>query len=393
MAYAKLTPVTSSNTIYMGSYIRNYLNGTDPATMSASLFNQGASFQAGTQPTASQYGTAASDPNGSFQTAQYHSIYKRHYAYGQGTFQAERRLRMAAGTAHYNGTNNNQYYPDINYGMWMSMMDKSGSNMVPSTNTHMWSSYNPSGYTGNTGGTYSNVNYYNQIGGNNTTNFSSIHIINNDTTLMIKVKGSGTDANRDCGTWILADLEFNSTIDGKGYTGNSNYCPTIGWWMQEDDTLDNITATTSSTEYCFAVVNQQYMAKDGNYLNSTYSDRNSGYSYRGSRSSTGDNGSISPSPRDTIFPLAGPGGETLHQLIPVQYIGHQNPSDEMGDPRAGRLMNIYRTTDNAFNDGDVLTDGSTRYRVFRLHSCGSTSLDSATRRACYAFPEDNVPYA
>ena len=68
--------------------------------------------------------------------------------------------------------------------------------------------------------------------------------------------------------------------------------------------------------------------------------------------------------------------------------------DDNGDPRYGRMMNWYRTTDDAGFSGDLLTENSTNYRIFRTHKCGKANrLDAGNDyNACYAFPEDNVPF-
>jgi hypothetical protein len=57
-------------------------------------------------------------------------------------------------------------------------------------------------------------------------------------------------------------------------------------------------------------------------------------------------------------------------------------------------MNWYRTTDDAGFSGDLLTENSTNYRIFRTHKCGKANrLDAGNDyNACYAFPEDNVPF-
>ena len=56
-------------------------------------------------------------------------------------------------------------------------------------------------------------------------------------------------------------------------------------------------------------------------------------------------------------------------------------------------MNFYRTTDDCAVDGNVILEGSTRYRIMKGHMTGMPYQHAAENRACYAFPEDNVPYA
>ena len=61
--------------------------------------------------------------------------------------------------------------------------------------------------------------------------------------------------------------------------------------------------------------------------------------------------------------------------------------DSYGDGWNGATLSISNC------NGDVLLDGSTRYRVFRLHKTGNANFTSATEEAFYAFPENNVPYS
>ena len=56
-------------------------------------------------------------------------------------------------------------------------------------------------------------------------------------------------------------------------------------------------------------------------------------------------------------------------------------------------MNVYRTSDSEFNNGDVIVDGSTRYRVFKCHKTGTSVQSSAIDNACYAYPEDNIAFS
>ena len=59
---------------------------------------------------------------------------------------------------------------------------------------------------------------------------------------------------------------------------------------------------------------------------------------------------------------------------------------------AGKVWGELPSADN-LEDGDVITVGSTRYIVLRLHSTGHISqVGQATQRACYAFPENNVAF-
>ena len=67
-------------------------------------------------------------------------------------------------------------------------------------------------------------------------------------------------------------------------------------------------------------------------------------------------------------------------------------ADNFGDPRRGRLMIWYRTSDSAGMSGDILTEGTTQYRIFRVHKTGDENMIDANINACYAFPEDNVPF-
>jgi hypothetical protein len=101
---------------------------------------------------------------------------------------------------------------------------------------------------------------------------------------------------------------------------------------------------------------------------------------------------LEPQPRNRIYQIPVSSGNFAHQLVPLTYKGHQDDIDNFGDPRRGRLMNCYRTSDGLGWTGDVLTEGSTDYRLFRVHKSGDETMNDSTYNACYAFPEDNIPF-
>jgi len=134
------------------------------------------------------------------------------------------------------------------------------------------------------------------------------------------------------------------------------------------------------------------MDTDGGYRNTTLSETSPRDHWGSQYTTYNQSPTIEPLARSCIYKLHGPSGEDIHQLIPVQYRGHNDYIDFFGDPRRGRFMNFYRTSDNSFDRGDVIIDGTTRYRVFKCHKTGQETQNNAIQNACYAFPEDNVPF-
>jgi hypothetical protein len=388
--YVKIVPTTSSSTSghigLINAIYQIVINNWEISQTDPSYINHGTSFISGTRPTAGIYlaksaQTAYTSANGSWC-----SFYKKHYGTGQGStgYLPQRTINVAYGEAYYSN-----YTPHSlnDYGFRLNVGTKDYSNFYPNTdswNTHNWSSYTST--TTNTGSC--------RVGYDGMNDLSAIHMIVNDTTFMMVVQSSGTSTQIDQGFWCTNDLEHNATYDNFAYDGNSNYCPTPTVWACQGNYMEYATPTVSArVDCCFGVCNQQYMDRFGTYRNTAMHDSASEYHWGSHTTSYGDYPMIEPRGKNNVMQLSGPAGETLHQLVPVQYNGHSDPTDDQGDPRRGRFMNFYRTSNNEFNNGDVLLDGTIRYRVFKCHKTGNNAQESSSQNACYAFPEDNVPFA
>lgn len=403
--YIKIVPQSTSSSSgawHLIEALRNVIvAGEDIQNQNSTYINTALSFQTGTAPTANQY-TVYSNTTISGMTYQGGStnayttstsnvnrgrfaFYKKHYAYGQATgFAAQRVVDVIYGEMKYNNTSSSSY-PAWDWGLRCNMRAQSyaGLNAPRDDYDHTW------GNEVTSSSTSFGVNAV--VGGDGLDNLGEIHVILNDTTFAMFARSAGSDTSRDHGMFVVNDLEFNSSYDTYTYTGNNDLCPTHCVWAFTQNTLDDPLQSLSPHSR-FGVAGN-YMTKDGTTGTHVNSDASYQYHYGGRADHPGDYASIQPQGRETIDPLFGPNGENIHQLVPVMYMGHSDPTDRLGDPRRGRMMNFYRTSDNAFQDGDVLIDGTTRYRVFRGHKCGTQDYSTGQQVACYAFPEDNVPYS
>lgn len=250
-------------------------------------------------------------------------------------------------------------------------------------------------------GPYQNINSY-WTGYSSSTNaygwqypywqsIDEVHLIINDTTFALQCISTGTDTAKRISTFVLNDIEYNASIDTHAYAGNSQYCPTVSLYSfhQGNTLVDG--GIPSSSQHRFALYRPQYADKNGTYSNTYVSDTGLQWGYW--TTTTGRYPHIYPAARERVTSMQVANGEITHQLVPVYWDG--NMGDQDGDARKGRLMNLYRTTEGAsYQTGDVITDGTTRYRIFaNVWKGGASDMGSAGYNQTLAFPEDNVPYS
>ena len=382
MSYSKFTPRNTSSDVsydayYMLMAIRNTILGSDwtGLTYGNAGFNQSTGTYAGTAPTAGIY--SVSSPYSSSQSS-YMTITKKHYATGQ--------------TSGYTPTTKMEIKIDSSYGWRIRVSDSNTANLMPNSNQN-------SHWMGGTGAAYD------KIGSNFAQDFHEVHLIVNDTTLALKVVSTGTESTRDHGWFVINDLEYAPAIDNWAYGVDDTYCPSASVFAVNMNVMDNPTPTESNANYAhFGVGMNRYIDDTGTMRNADLSyatSVNGTYHWQHIQANRKESTIIpSPAVRVKSFPIAG-GDGPAHQLVPIQFVGQNlmqtvaqvaTATGANGNPRHGRMMNFYRTTDNLGVDGDVITEGSTRYRIMKAHKGGNISHNEADFNACYAFPEDNVPY-
>ena len=389
MAYAKFTPrnstVAQSYDVRDMMYsIQDFLQGNDWTVDSKANgsygFNGSAGTTAGTYPSAGIY--YGSSPYGSTLGGELY-FYKKHYAHSQFTSAPALKIYLRVSGAD---------------GWRIHIYDKNGNNISPNTNTD----------TGVGGGT--TVSYYGvpQSGGDYGYSLEAIHIIANDTTFAIKIVSGGsgggnTATTQDHGWIVVNDLEYSPTIDLWAHGIDNTYCPTTYThcaWMNQ---LGNPTPSGVGSNYGHLGITQpRYIDALGVVRTGTTNPHNATY-HSGNYTTYNEQWStFVPAPcwRQDSFAVAG-ADTPAHMLTPLTFVGQQRMSLANGttatdlhkNPRRGRLMNFYRISDEAGNDGDVILEGSTRYRIMKPHMTGDYTMYNANVKACYAFPEDNVPYA
>ena len=382
MSYAKFMPLnpntdTSWDAVYMLSAIRNTILGSDWTGLSyaGAGFNPASGTYAGTAPTAGIY-SVSSPYNASTQS--WMTITKKHYATGQ--------------TSGYTPTTKIYIHIDSSYGWRIRVYDSNTANGMPSSNqSSHWM-----------GGTTAG---YDKIGSNYAQDFHEVHLIANDTTLALKVVSTGTESTRDHGWFVINDLEYAPAIDNWAYGVDDTYCPSASVFAVNMNVMDNPVPSESNVNYAhFGVGMNRYIDDTGTMRNAdlSYATSVNGLYHWQHIALNRKESTIIPSPavRVKSFPIAG-GDGPAHQLVPIQFVGQNlmqtqaqvaTATGDNGNPRHGRMMNFYRTTDNLGVDGDVITEGSTRYRIMKAHKGGYSHHYEADFDACYAFPEDNVSY-
>jgi hypothetical protein len=392
--YVFSNDTTSNGPNYFTSTLLNgAVSSTDPASVSSNIVNQGASFKTGTEPTAGWYTQAQSTTtigSGSYMSTA--GFNKKHYASGQsGGYTPTRRIHTTMGSSRYQGsgyTGYTVYGRGANFRMWDSNYANGlpyNHNVTEWGSTYANSTTNPMSNQGYVGNNYQ-LQYYN-----------TAHIIKNDTTYAVILHGSTSTAesntNTDVGFFMVCDIEYNSTYDPHAYSVSDAYCPSVCVWAWTKDLmLAYNTSNTGANGGQMGVACSNYLDPSGIIRQPQIADNNYSTHWGAQTTGSGDYAQLLPLPRNRVYSLNGPSGEVYHQLIPIYYQGSIDPSDQQGDPRVGRLMNVYYTTSNFFSDGDVLIDGTTRYRVFNVWKHGAQDQDNGLYRAAIAFPEDNVPF-
>ena len=362
--------------------IADFLEGTDWRTDAKATgsygFNGPAGNYAGTNATSGIYHSiSASGSSTSGQVV----FYKKHYATGQ--------------TSGYTPSYRIIINVDSSDGWRVHVYDDNGNNPTPTSSTSV-------GMGGSTGASYNRIGYgYGSY-------LHQMHIIANDTTFMMKVSGSdtaggGTDTTRDHGWFVLNDLEYAPTIDNWAYTIDDTYCPSVLIHSAWINVMDNPIPTETNSNYAhFGVGQPRYIDYNGVVRTGEFAPSNATSHWGVSQTLSERYSTISPSPalNQEHFNISG-GDAPIHQLTPVQFIGQHSMRIASAssaaaainkNPRRGRMMNMYRISDNAGDDGDVILEGSTRYRIFKPHKTGHYLGYESDINACYAFPEDNVPY-
>ena len=389
MAYFYGTPRNPSTNVTfdvwdMCESIKDFLLGLDWRTESHATgsrgFNGSSGNYAGTNATAGMYHTISSGYSTS--TNGYVTFYKKHYATGQ--------------TSGYTPSYKIMINVDGYDGWRVHVYDDNGNNITPTP-----------GLNYGMGGTTTAA--YNRIGGGYGSELHQMHIIANDTTFMMKVSGSdaaggGTDTTRDHGWFVLNDLEYAPTIDNWAYGVDDTYCPSVLVHSAFMNVMDNPIPSETNANYAwFGVGQPRYIDYNGVVRTALFSPANAILHFGLVQTQSLGWSTINPPPslNQEHFNVAG-GDAPIHQLTPVQFVGQHSlrlAADAATatainkNPRRGRMMNMYRISDNAGEDGDVILEGSTRYRIFKPHKCGSGYGGyEGDINACYAFPEDNVPY-
>lgn len=227
----------------------------------------------------------------------------------------------------------------------------------------------------------------------NMSGISVIHCIVTDHVLIIQLQTTGTSTQKDYGTWMIADLEYIPSIDNYAYDSNARYTPqTFAYWFWPD-TMDQGNGVGTTSYNATGLYRVNYLDQFGTYRNTPTNGGDAvGTQHYGNQTANSTAPVMHPRPMNRVYQIPVTSGDYAHQLIPLMYNGHSDAIDNFGDPRHSRMMSAFRTSEDIGFTGDIITEGSGNFRIFRIHKCGSQNPSTATYNACYAFPEFNIPY-
>jgi hypothetical protein len=356
----------------MFTTIANFVTGTwtSTAQITSTAITKESSVVSGTAPTSGIYSAVNTSTTAIANT----TITKHHYAKGLngGAFQARSKMQLVWGS---------------NQGFKIKYFDSQDGNGYPTTGDtpYITSSASTSSprWTDGSGANQDLIN----ING-----ISVIHCIITDHVLLIQLQTTGTSLQKDYGTWMIADLEYIPGIDNYAYNSSVRYTPQVFAYWYWPDTMDQGNGSGATTNHATGLYRSNYLDQYGTFRNTPLSLDSAGTAHYGNQAANSTAPVMHPRPMNRVYQVPVTSGDYAHQLIPLMYNGHSDSTDNFGDPRHSRLMSCFRTSEDLGFTGDMITEGSGNFRIFRIHKCGNQSPNSATFNACYAFPEFNIPY-
>lgn len=341
-----------------------------------SIFNKSASVITGSQPSSGMYTVSAHNTtsNGSSYD-QYFTIDKRHHGYLEdNTFGAKRQIYCRM----FN-----------NWGLSFKMSTHSNTgNCVPGP-TYGWTEASGTAY----GAEYNIIDTPNEI--------YSIEGVVNDKVFIVAVRKDNLTSSYGW-NFAMIDQEYHPTLDNYLYNQNNYHCPTVLFStfdqnLEADMTVGR-THTTADVKWLYIGKSQTIGENHSGYNIPNYGFEYRMAGYQHTNVQIGDRPTINPRPWFEMpkrLPTAN--GGNAYMIQPLLYEGTYGTVDTANthyDYKAfSRLMNFYRTNDEAFYTGERVTDGDGNvYRAFRMHKCGGVQSywapgNSNSRSACYLVPE------
>lgn len=385
MAYFHLKGETTTSASYQDEFlndIKDIFKGSITTTsgLNSSVFNTAASSIHGTHATSGMYSWAAADVSSS--TMDDNLFYGTKYHYAKGGTGVD---------SNYNPSCRMYANGHSTYGISFHIRNSQGSNAGLCTGATR-----PSG---NSSSSLSSGYFpFFTSPGNSNTGWNDVYIIRNDTTFAINMV-TQNGANY---FFMITDFEYMDGADEYLDDTYNNYCPhgmmTCGTYSKmdvDDQGLYQYTSTNTGYYGFNCVYTPNYVTPSGSMRTPSKNTTQSHYY----SSSTGTVMQLHPLMYQRIASLPATGGGTVRPMVPIrmynQVEGGYSSSETYAMTHPKLCPNVYRVDDNGYSNGDVILDGSTKYRVLRVHKTGDQSGYFSTDNkytACYAFPEDNVAF-
>ena len=349
---------------FMLSDLKDIITGTITQTsqLNANVWKTASSVITGQAPSAGIW-TASTHNVGSTVTynSHYFEVIKKHYGYKtNNSFTANRTFRL--------------HWVD-DYGLGPRMTTHTSNNSLPGNTGSNWT------------GSASTTGYHYRFLDTPSSSFCWEGIINDDLLIFIVSKDNAYTSGANIYTFVMADQEYQPTIDDHYLTLNQYYCPTaVGAWSDNNLHSELVGRYYSSTSGAHwhqqAWAKSQVYGENKNGVNlavSNNSQYHKGY-YSTAAANIGHYASTWPPMwHDMPSGVSIANGDTGYQMWPMYLVsnygtnsyGYGSTGYHYDHRSHGRMMGLWRTNDNSYAMGERVVDASgTAWRAFRSWKCG-----------------------
>ena len=356
---------------------------TQTSQLNSDVWKTDACVITGAAPTAGIYTAGGYNTHASVTyNAHFFEVIKKHYGYKtNNSFTATRTFRL--------------HWID-DYGLGPRMTTHTSNNSLPGNTGSNW--VNSASTTG----------YHYRLLDSPSSSYSWEGIINDDIIIFQVSRNGPYTSGAYVYTSVMADQEYQPTIDDHYLTVNQYYCPTaIGNWSDNQLHSELVNRYASSTSGAHwhqqAWGKSQVYGENQNGVNlsiSSNGQQHKGYYGTGTYNNARYASTWPPMWHDMPSGVPIANGDTGYQMYPMYLVSNYGYNSYGNgttgyhyDYRSnGRMMGLWRTNDDSYATGERVVDASgTAWRAFRSWKCGGGyggNADNGYRVAVIMAKED-----